>query len=126
MRFLALCAALAIGGCAGTNYVRNNYEGARSVTYSPTGNPDDSYAIADKPGENRMMILSRTSGSFGSAMLAGATYGVVDLSAPGVVYRQIADTWMKSEGRSCQSVSAEKILRSAYEVRYTCAAPTTQ
>ena len=126
MRFLALCAALAIGGCASTNYVSENYGSVDPVTFSPTGNPDDSYLIGDKPGENRMLILDRTGSGAASAFVSGATLGAVDTSAPDGRYRSVADAWLSSTARPCTAASVDRITRSAREVRYTCAAPTTQ
>lgn len=126
MRFLTVGAALLLAACGNINYVRENYSGVQYVEYSPTGNPDNTYFVYDKPTESRMMLLDRSGSPMSAAAISGATLGAIDTSRPVAVFRQVAEDWLKTQSRTCTTGTIDRLSRAVAEVRYSCTAPATQ
>lgn len=126
MRFSILGAALLLAACGSINYAREHYSDVPYVEYSPTGKPENMYFIYDKPAEGRMLVLDRTGAAANAAFLSGATFGAVDASQPGAVFRLVAESWLASQSRTCTTGAVDKISRAISEVRYSCQAPATQ
>lgn len=126
MRFAIVGAALLVAACGSINYVRENYSGVQYVEYSPTGAPDMLFFVYDKPTESRMLLLDRTGQAANAAFLSGATFGAIDASSPNAAFRQVAESWLNSQSRTCTTGAVDKISKAIAEVRYTCQAPATQ
>jgi hypothetical protein len=108
--------ALAVSGCAGFNYVMENYNGTPTQHFtSSAGVP---YRIFDKPAESRLMITPSlvASGAYGTAK--GLTLGVV--TPPTDQYRAAALEFLSSTGRNCVATSVEIVYDPQTEIRYQC------
>ncbi len=113
---VTVCAALS--GCAGMNYVLDNYKGVEVQSFK--SNTGKTFRIFDKPGENRLMITPSIGDSAGSGFVKGATLGTVNPGASAVVYRDAAEEFLRSTGRSCRAQDTTLIIDPQYEVRYIC------
>lgn len=114
---VAMCAALS--GCAGAQYAMDNYGKVKPVAFrSPSSG--GGYRIFDKPEENRLMITPTIGASLGGGALKGATFGAVNVLNSEAAYRQAAEEFTKSTGRTCRAESVSLVIDPQYEVRYSC------
>lgn len=115
---LAAVIAVALSGCAGANYAMQNY--SKVDVKSFTSSSGSTFRIYDKPLENRMMITPSIAASFGGGAVKGATFGAYNPSNSEVVYRDAAEQYLKSTGRTCSARDVSLIFDPQYEIRYEC------
>ncbi|MGK8640342.1 hypothetical protein [Brucella anthropi] len=114
----AVGVALALTGCAGVNYAMTHYSGVPVKSFTASTGSD--YRIYDKPTENRLMITPSIAASMGGGAIKGATFGAYNPSNSEVVYRDAAEEYLKSTGRSCSVRDITLVLEPQYEARYEC------
>ena len=73
----ALC--LTLGGCAGVNYILQEYRG---VPLTEVVMPEDTYRIFDKPGDSKMMVTPSLGASAAQGFGSGLTFNIVDNTPP--------------------------------------------
>jgi hypothetical protein len=97
-----------------------NYSGVTVQQFkAKTGS---SFRIFDKPAENRLMITSSIGDALGSGAVQGATFGAIRPSSAAVVFRDAAEEYLASTGRTCTTRDTTLIIDPQYEVRYECSA----
>lgn len=130
--FAAACLVLA--GCAGADYVLQNYSGVKMETYAvPPANGERyvkkgevivdtarMYRIFDKPEENRLMITASLGDAAAQGYVQGATYGAVSGAQPKILYQNAAIGYLRSKGRDCRALDTYLLIEPQYEVKYEC------
>lgn len=115
---VALCVAL--GGCASTNYIMEEYHG---ITVVEVKMPDDTYRIFDKPAQSKLMATSSLGSAFGQGLVAGVTAGTAG-GPPKPLYEAAALQFLAENGRpGCRVVDAYLLARPQWEVKYDCTPP---
>lgn len=108
--------SLLIAGCAGMNYVLDNYSGVSPVEHVMV---EDTYRIFDKPSQNRLMITP----SLGSSVASGAAIGLFGASetvGPKPVFSKAVLSYLKSTGRECKIIDGYVVLSPQWEFKYQC------
>jgi hypothetical protein len=132
--------AIALSGCQGRQYAMDEYnkvpvqsfvvepaDGKPRFTSDGKGGQIDrarTYRIFDKPAEFKLMITPSLGEAAGSGFLRGLTFGAADMGEPVVAYRDAAEKYLASTGRSCSARDIVLIVRPQYEVRYECGGST--
>lgn len=110
--------AAALSGCAGVNYIVENYSG---VDYEDVAMPDDTYRVFDKPSEGRMMVTSSLSSAAGQGIGRGLLLNSIDTTPPGPLFEAAANQFLVNKGRpECRAVSTALLVQPQFEVRYRC------
>ena len=120
MRRVLLIAALLLSGCAGAKYAMDNYSKVKPLAF--TSQTGKGFRVYDKPSESRMMITPTIGSAMGGGAVNGATFGAVNPAASEVIYRDAAEEYLASTGRTCRALDISLILDPQYEVRYQCQA----
>ncbi|WP_439273147.1 hypothetical protein [Pseudochrobactrum sp. HB0163] len=111
-------AVLALGGCAGVNYVQAKYQGLPSVEF--VGSSGVNYRIVDNPQQNRLLIGPGTAGTVTQNFVKGFSTGSGLNATPPVVLRDVAEEYLKSTGKRCETRDITLVVDPYYEVRYKC------
>jgi hypothetical protein len=120
LRLTAPLLMVALGGCAGINYAKSNYGGLPQQQFKAESG--QSFEIIDNPARGRMMIGPGAGGSSTEGFVRGLGMGVANslVATPPVVYRDAAEQYLRSTGRSCTAQDVTAIMDPRYEVRYRC------
>ena len=124
MKSAALAACSLLSGCAGANYAMEHYSGVPIQQFKASNGA--TYRIFDKPAENRLMITSSLAAAFGSGAVQGATFGAIQPTSAAVVFRDAAEQYLVSTGRTCVTRDTTLVIDPQYEVRYDCSAVATE
>ncbi|ATU91408.1 hypothetical protein [Phyllobacterium zundukense] len=121
--FLRLTAPLlvaALSGCAGIDYAKSNYGGLPQQQF--TTERGQSFEIIDNPARGRLMIGPGAAGKTTEGFVRGLGMGVANslVATPPVVYRDAAEQFLRSTGRTCTAQDVTAIMDPRYEVRYSC------
>ena len=112
---IALIGALA--GCAGVDYVLDNYSGIKPINYQSAA-LGKGFRIFDKPAENKLMITPTIGQALGEGMAKGLVGSGV--GAPEIVFENGALEWLASTGRSCVATRTYLLIETQWEVLYNC------
>lgn len=118
MRISALAALAALTGCAGVNYVQAKYQGLPSVEF--VGKSGTNYRIVDNQPESRLLIGPGLAGTATQNFVKGFSTGTGLGVTPPVVFRDVAEEYLKSTGRRCETRDVTLVVDPYYEVRYKC------
>lgn len=110
---LIVVAALALGGCAASNYAHQNFDMAANQAFVDPETKQEFY-IRDKPAEGRMKMMLGAGSSMG--MLIVGRNGV----PPKPLYDAAAVRFLAEQGRACTVTNSFEIVMSEIEVQYTC------
>lgn len=113
---LAVVALLA--GCAGVNYVQQKYQGLPSVEF--VGTSGTNYRIVDNQKESRLLIGPGLAGTATQNFVKGFSTGSGLGVTPPVVFRDVAEEYLKSTGKRCETRDVTLVVDPYYEVRYKC------
>jgi hypothetical protein len=129
-------AAATLAGCQGVKYAMDNYKGVdiqhfvvmpadgQRFVKSTTGGPDvdraTTWRIFDKPPENRLMITPSLSAAMAGGAASGLTFGAAEGVDGPAVFRDAAQRYLDSTGRTCTTTTVDLIMKPQYEVRYEC------
>lgn len=116
-RVLILAAALTLSGCAGMNYIYENYQGTPLAEYQ---NEDDTFRIFDKPQESRLMITPSIATAMATGAVKGVTFHAVPADVPKAVFEKAVIGYLQSTGRSCAVVDGALLVAPQWEFRYRC------
>lgn len=117
-RFFLAGAAMVLTGCAGMNYVIDNYG---SVEMREVAMPDDTYAVYDKPAEGRMMVSSSLASAAGQGFGKGLLLNAIDTTPPGPLFEAAASRYLVESGRpECEVTTTTLIVQPQFEVKYKC------
>jgi len=114
LRMIAPLLLAALAGCAAISYAKDNYAGISPQQFKAASG--DRYTIYDNIGQSRLMIGPAGSASATQGFVKGLGLG----SVPPVVYRDVAEQYLKSTERNCTAQDVTLILDPRYEVRYRC------
>ncbi len=115
--FLRVTASLmmaTLAGCAAITYAKDNYAGISPQQFKAANG--DRYTIYDNIAQSRLMIGPAGSASATQGFVKGLGLG----SVPPVVYRDVAEQYLRSTERNCTAQDVTLILDPRYEVRYRC------
>ncbi len=113
-----LITAFVLSGCAGVNYVQSKYQGQPSVEF--VGTSGVNYRIVDNQKESRLLIGPGTAGSVTQNFVKGFSTGSGLNATPPVVFRDVAEEYLKSTGKRCETRDVTLVVDPYYEVRYKC------
>lgn len=114
----ALVATLILSGCAGVNYVQAKYQGLPSVEF--VGTSGTNYRIVDNQKESRLLIGPGLAGTATQNFVKGFSTGSGLGVTPPVVFRDVAEEYLKSTGKRCETRDVTLVVDPYYEVRYKC------
>jgi len=114
LRMIAPLLLAALAGCAAISYAKDNYAGISPQQFKAASG--DRYTIYDNIGQSRLMIGPAGSASATQGFVKGLGLG----SVPPVVYRDVAEQYLRSTERNCTAQDVTLILDPRYEVRYRC------
>lgn len=114
----ALVATLILSGCAGVNYVQQKYQGLPSVEF--VGTSGTNYRIVDNQAESRLLIGPGLAGTATQNFVKGFSTGSGLGVTPPVVFRDVAEEYLKSTGKRCETRDVTLVVDPYYEVRYKC------
>lgn len=114
----ALFATLILSGCAGVNYVQAKYQGLPSVEF--VGTSGTNYRIVDNQKESRLLIGPGLAGTATQNFVKGFSTGSGLGVTPPVVFRDVAEEYLKSTGKRCETRDVTLVVDPYYEVRYKC------
>jgi hypothetical protein len=66
------------------------------------------------------MITPTLGASFGGGVVKGATFGAYNPMNAEVVYRDAAEAFLASKGRTCRVNDISLVFEPQYEARYQC------
>lgn len=118
MRISALAALAVLTGCAGVNYVQAKYQGLPSVEF--VGKSGVNYRIVDNQTESRLLIGPGLAGTATQNFVKGFSTGTGLGVTPPVVFRDVAEEYLKSTGKRCETRDVTLVVDPYYEVRYKC------
>jgi hypothetical protein len=118
VRRIGLLAVLVLSGCAGVNYVQAKYQGLPSVEF--VGTSGTNYRIVDNQKESRLLIGPGLAGSATQNFVKGFSTGSGLGVTPPVVFRDVAEEYLKSTGKRCETRDVTLVVDPYYEVRYKC------
>jgi hypothetical protein len=109
---------LAITGCAGVDYVLENYRGVEPIRFEMT---DDAYRIFEHPNRNTIMITPSLGTSAGVGAVRGFTFGAIDGLAPKPRFeRAVRDYLDKTSRKHCEITDGYIVLDPQYEFKFRC------
>jgi hypothetical protein len=114
----ALAMVTFLAGCAGVNYVQAKYQGLPSVEF--VGQSGVNYRIVDNQAENRLLIGPGLAGTATQNFVKGFSTGTGLGVTPPVVFRDVAEEYLKSTGKRCETRDVTLVVDPYYEVRYKC------
>ncbi|CAN7433504.1 hypothetical protein LJR231_002832 [Phyllobacterium sp. LjRoot231] len=114
LRVTASIMLAALAGCAAITYAKDNYAGISPQQFKAANG--DRYTIYDNIAQSRLMIGPAGSASATQGFVKGLGLG----SVPPVVYRDVAEQYLRSTERNCTAQDVTLILDPRYEVRYRC------
>lgn len=114
----ALVTTLILSGCAGVNYVQQKYQGLPSVEF--VGTSGTNYRIVDNQAESRLLIGPGLAGTATQNFVKGFSTGSGLGVTPPVVFRDVAEEYLKSTGKRCETRDVTLVVDPYYEVRYKC------
>ncbi|MGE3230370.1 MAG: hypothetical protein AB7J30_13135 [Hyphomicrobium sp.] len=114
---MAVVGTLALSGCAGLNYIYENYQGTPLAEFQ---NEDDTFRIFDKPQESRLMITPSLGTTMVSGAVSGATFNAVSTAVPKPVYEKAVLGYLQSTGRACMVVDGALLVTPQWEFKYRC------
>ena len=117
-RFAPFLAVAVLAGCAGVNYVQQKYQGLPSVEF--VGKSGTNYRIVDNQPESRLLIGPGLAGTATQNFVKGFSTGTGLGVTPPVVFRDVAEEYLKSTGRRCETRDVTLVVDPYYEVRYKC------
>lgn len=120
MKSVVVAACALLSGCAGANYAMEHYSGVPIQQFKASNGA--TYRIFDKPTESRLMITSSIGDALGGGAVQGMTLGAVRPSSAAVLFRDAAEEYLKSTGRTCTTRDTTLVIDPQYEVRYECTA----
>ncbi|MBX8782299.1 hypothetical protein HBA94_00835 [Ochrobactrum sp. GRS2] len=118
MRISAFAALAVLTGCAGVNYVQAKYQGLPSVEF--VGKSGVNYRIVDNQTESRLLIGPGLAGTATQNFVKGFSTGTGLGVTPPVVFRDVAEEYLKSTGKRCETRDVTLVVDPYYEVRYKC------
>lgn len=118
IRMCILLAVSVMAGCAGVNYVQQKYQGLPSIEF--IGQSGTNYRIVDNPQESRLLIGPGLAGSATQNFVKGFSTGSGLGVTPPVVFRDVAEEYLKSTGKRCETRDVTLVVDPYYEVRYKC------
>lgn len=117
-RLGAVLAVALLAGCAGVNYVQQKYQGLPSIEF--VGQSGTNYRIVDNQQESRLLIGPGLAGSATQNFVKGFSTGSGLGVTPPVVFRDVAEEYLKSTGKRCETRDVTLVVDPYYEVRYKC------
>ncbi len=111
MKRLALALLAVTTGCAGIDYVNDEYRDAHLVSTSYGGRTFNVFEHVDR---NRALVTP----TFGASFASGATFG--GTASPQVHYERAVLAYLESTGRRCVITKSQLVLKPNYEVFYDC------
>lgn len=121
---IVLSACVALSACAGVNYTKQNYAGLPLTDF--TAKDGTTFRIVDNREEKKLLIgpgLNQSATqSFVKGLAVGSGLGVT----PPVVFRDVAEEYLASTGRRCESRDITLVVDPYYEVRYACGFAVTR
>jgi hypothetical protein len=114
----AMSSTILLVGCAGMQYAMDNYTGVPVQQF--TASSGAHYRIFDKPKENRLMITPSLAAAAGGGAVQGLTFGAVNPASAAVVFRDAAQEYLATTGRTCETKDTTLVVNPQYEVRYQC------
>ncbi|WOC15859.1 hypothetical protein [Pseudochrobactrum sp. MP213Fo] len=117
-RLAAVLAVALLAGCAGVNYVQQKYQGLPSIEF--VGQSGTNYRIVDNQQESRLLIGPGLAGSATQNFVKGFSTGSGLGVTPPVVFRDVAEEYLKSTGKRCETRDVTLVVDPYYEVRYKC------
>ena len=118
---LMILTVLALGGCAGVNYVVHEYSGIEPKSFDVAG--EDTYRVFDRPDVNKLMITPSLNKAMGAGALQGLTFGGVDAMdsiGPKPMFEHAALAYLASTGRQCRIIDGYLVVRPQWEFKYDC------
>ncbi|MBB3234321.1 hypothetical protein [Phyllobacterium endophyticum] len=114
LRLTAPLLLAGLAGCAAISYAKDNYAGITPQYFTAANG--DKYTIYDNIGQSRLMIGPGATASATQGFVKGLGLG----SIPPVVFRDVAEQYLRSTERRCTAQDVTLILDPRYEVRYRC------
>ncbi|SHK05389.1 hypothetical protein SAMN05444404_3194 [Ruegeria lacuscaerulensis ITI-1157] len=111
MKRLVLVLLAVTTGCAGIDYVNDEYPDVLPVRSSYG---DRTFNIFEHADRNRALVTP----TFGASFASGATFG--GTSSPQVHYERAVQAYLASTGRRCVITKSQLVLKPNYEVFYQC------
>lgn len=124
IKLAVFVAVTVLAGCAGVNYVQQKYQGMPSVEFVAQGG--SSYRIIDNAQESRLLIGPGLAGSATQNFVKGFSTGTGLGVIPPVVFRDVAEEFLKSTGKRCETRDVTLVVDPYYEVRYKCSLRSTR
>lgn len=115
---IAALMAAVLSGCAGVNYVLENYQGVTPVQVSASS---DTYRIFEHPRINTLMVTPSIAISGGQGMVQGITLGAFSPRTPKPLFENAVRGYLDATSRKhCQITDGYVILDPQWEFRFTC------
>jgi hypothetical protein len=116
-RLAGLIAVSTLTGCAGINYLIDNYGDMQPVSVETA---HGAYLVYDKPSENRMAVqlpagMAAVQGIGGGLLLSPAS-----TATPKPIYQAAAEAYLAQTGRRCKVTDGYLIVEPTWEFRYDC------
>lgn len=118
MKLAVFGAVTVLASCAGVNYVQQKYQGMPTVEF--VAKSGSNYRVVDNAQESRLLIGPGLAGSATQNFVKGFSTGTGLGVTPPVVFRDVAEEYLKSTGKRCETRDVTLVVDPYYEVRYKC------
>lgn len=106
-------------GCAGMNYLAENYGTMKPTVVASAG---DEWWVYDKPGQNKILVQRNPASGAAQGFIGGLTFNPNVAAAPKPYYQQAAETHLRQAGRRCRIKDGYLIIEPSWEFTYECEA----
>jgi hypothetical protein len=111
-----------LSGCAGVNYVAENY-GTMQPTIVETAN--NSYRVYDKPERGKVLVQRNPTGAVAQSFVGGRLLDRTIAADPKPYYQRAAEQHLRQTGRSCQIRDGYLVVEPSWEFAYDCESVVT-
>jgi hypothetical protein len=120
LRFsVAVACALALVGCASTNYLSGEY-GMENPDLTVTLNDGSAWWLWAHKTKQKILVSPDAAGLLGRSFVSGATWGAAG-NVPPAVFDQVAEKYLAENKPGCRAIKGVPIQSKMVEYDYECA-----